>query len=105
MNSKIEITPEHLDIVMKILDKHLSDNEIDVYVFGSRAKSIAKRRSDLDLALKSKTFISNSIITAIKNDFDDSLLPYKVDIIDLDKISFEFKEMIRNDLIKLTEKC
>jgi len=101
MNSKIEITPEHLDIVIKILDKHLNLEDVDVYVFGSRAKLTAKRCSDLDLALESKNIILHSDIFAIKDDFENSLLPYKVDVIDLDSISDEFKKIIKNDLIKL----
>ena len=104
MNSRIEIIPEHLDIVIKILDKHLNHNEVKVYAFGSRTKSTAKRRSDLDLALKSKTPIPYFVITSIKNEFENSLLPYEVDMVDLDKLSPEFMEAIKDDLTELRYK-
>jgi predicted nucleotidyltransferase len=101
MNCKIEITPEHLDIVIKILNKYLNPERVDVHVFGSRAKGAAKRCSDLDLAVESKEPVSLSTITAIRNDFENSILPYAVDIIDLDRITSAFKKTIKNDLIKL----
>lgn len=102
MNCKIEITPEYFEIVARILSKHLDLSEVTVYVFGSRAKQTAKRRSDLDLAIESlKKPLSYSTIIAIKNDFEDSVLPYTVDVVDLNSIDPHFKNLIKNDFVKL----
>lgn len=95
----LEIDPEHLKIVLRVLAKHLRPSEASVYVFGSRAKRTAKHCSDLDLAIES-TSLPYSTILAIKSDFEDSLLPYTVDVVDLNKIA-GFRDLIKNDLVKL----
>lgn len=44
----IQISPQHKIIVMEILKKH----DIEVFVFGSRAKHTARPLSDLDLCVR-----------------------------------------------------
>jgi predicted nucleotidyltransferase len=71
-------------------------------VYGSRANGTAWKYSDVDLALlNSKGKIPISTISKLSLDFEESLLPYKVDIIDLHTVSDAFKKAIETDLVKL----
>jgi uncharacterized protein len=54
----------------------------EVHVFGSRATGNYKPGSDIDLAIVN-TGISDRILQHLKAEFDDSSLPYRVDIVNL----------------------
>jgi uncharacterized protein len=51
-----------------------------VFVFGSRAKKNYKLGSDIDLAVMDKG-VTETIIAKLKSDFEESSLPYNVDVI------------------------
>lgn len=100
MKTKIDILPEHLKIVKDILEKYLPANAT-VWVFGSRATGKAKRFSDLDLAIDIGKPILSSVMTELAFDFEESDLPYKVDVLDWATISESFKTNIKQDLVKI----
>lgn len=97
----IDIEPKHKSIVLDILTTFLPSDTI-IYVFGSRAKNCAKPHSDLDIAVEIPNKKLNlSILAKLKSAFEDSLIPYTVDIIDLNNITDEFKTNIKDDLVEL----
>lgn len=95
-----DIEERHLGIVKKILKELVPEST--VYVFGSRAKGDAKPYSDLDLAidLKGKK-LDLSMLAKLNSAFEETTIPYKIDIVDLKSISNEFKNNIKADLVKL----
>ena len=99
----MDIQPAHLEIIRDILNKHLPD-DIDVWVFGSRAKQTAGRSSDLDLALEGKCAIEADIITRINCHFEDSDLPYEVDVLDLAVVGQGFRKIIEGQRTLLDRK-
>lgn len=50
LTNRVDIRPDHLEIVQGILRKHLPE-DVKVWVFGSRAHGTTRDSSDLDLAL------------------------------------------------------
>jgi uncharacterized protein len=92
-NTKIHLTPEEFNIVKTILNKY----KYSFYAFGSRVKGNIKKFSDLDLMYKDD--IPLHILNEIKNDFEESNLPFKVDIVAKSNCSKEFLEIITKDLI------
>ena len=73
-------------VITKIIDVFTKFPEVkEVILYGSRAKGNYKRGSDIDLAIKGKN-ISISYLSKIKNDIDDLLLPYIVDLCVFDAI-------------------
>ena len=91
----IQLEPKHL----KIINKILKDLNVLVYVFGSRAKNCAKPLSDLDLCLKDN--YDKSTVRKLQDAFEDSDLPFKVDLVVWSDISDSFQKHIEKDLIKL----
>ncbi len=61
-----------------------------VYLFGSRAKGTHKQGSDIDLAVMNEG-VSDKTLRAMKADFEESSLPYHVDITCL--ATLEHKEL------------
>lgn len=88
-----EIAPHHLETVKAILRKHVPDRE--VWVFGSRATGMAKRFSDLDLAIIGSSPLTLSERAALEYDFEESELPFKVDVVDWATTKDSFREVIK----------
>ncbi len=73
-----------------------------IFLFGSRAKGTAKPGSDIDISIKGDNLTLSDIFN-LSLKIDELDLPYKVDIIDYDKISnVELKEHIDRVCVKLT---
>ncbi|MCL2484578.1 MAG: nucleotidyltransferase domain-containing protein [Endomicrobia bacterium] len=98
----LAIEDRHLKIINDILNEHLKPANAVVYVFGSRTNGKSGKYSDLDLAVDySGQKLPFEIYTNLVNLFENSALPYKVDIVDLNDISEQFKNNIKDTLIKL----
>jgi predicted nucleotidyltransferase len=99
-NVNIDIEQKHLKIIQSILKQHLSNN-IKVWVFGSRAKKNAREFSDVDLVLEAKAPVPIQLLADLASDFEESDLPYKVDLIDWTSTSESFKEVISEQRVLL----
>ena len=95
MTSPVDIRPDHLETVQDILRKHLPAG-VKVWVFGSRANWTTKDSSDLDLALEGDGTLSHKLLGALKDAFEDSALPYTVDVVDLHRISDSFRQIVES---------
>ena len=93
----IDIRPDHREIVLEILRKHVPDHL--VCVFGSRARGAAKRFSDLDLVVMGDEPLALSVWGGLKDDFSESDLPYKVDVVDWATTSESFRKIIERDRV------
>ena len=93
----IDIQPDHWRIVHDILKTHVPNYE--VWAFGSRAKRTAKQYSDLDLAIISDHPLSLVTKAALTDDFSESDLPWKVDLVDWAATSDSFKRIIELEKI------
>ena len=100
MTSPIDISPVHKKIVYDILRKHLSPST-KVWVFGSRADWTTKNSSDLDLALEGESKIDYKITSALEDAFEESDLPYTVDVVDINTVGSKFKRIIKKQRVPL----
>lgn len=100
MKNNIDITESQAVLVQQILDKHLTQG-IKVWVFGSRVRAKAKPYSDLDIALEglNNQAIPLELLYKIQDEFEYSELPWKVDVIDLNTIDQNFRNIIDRDKI------
>ena len=100
MTSPIDIRPDHLEIVQGILREHLPV-DVKVWVFGSRTNWTTKDSSDLDIALDGENKLSHKVLGALKDAFEDSTLPYTVDVVDLHAVSHDFKKIVEEQRVAL----
>ena len=87
---------KYLNTIKSILKKYLTDQK--VYVSGSRSTGKFKQYSDLDLAIDGN--LDNVDIFALKNELFESYMSIDVDIVDVNKISKEFLDVIKDDFKK-----
>ena len=102
MNDAIKIDKNQYQIVCSILKKHLPPSAV-VWVFGSRANQTPKPYSDLDLAIDIGTEMPSTMLIDLKHDFDESLVPYKVDVLDWHGIDVSFQTIVLSTAIRF--KC
>jgi len=100
---KPALNPGHLAIVQSILRTHLPEN-IQIWVFGSRATGKAYRGSDLDLAIDMGQPLAPDTVSALHRAFEDSDLPWKVDIVDMQGIQGQFRQNVLRDRLALVDR-
>ena len=88
----IDLAPHHLETVQRILSEHVPDAE--VRAFGSRATWEAQEHSDLDLAIDCGSRADPSAIARLKEAFEESTLPIRVDVLDWHTVSDSFRKVI-----------
>ncbi len=66
-------------------------------MFGSRIKGAAKDWSDLDLAIVGSAKLEQHALYDLKEAFEESDLPIRVDVLDWHGISPEFQAVINAD--------
>lgn len=97
MKISLDIRQKDLDIILTILQKNIP-SKTTVWVFGSRAKNTARKFSDLDLAIDTNQQpMPLALMTNLLDAFEESDLPYKVDIVDLNTIDSDFRSLITNE--------
>ena len=88
----IDLTPKHLETIQHILAEHVP--ECEVRAFGSRVKWTAKDYSDLDLAVVGSEPLSRRQLRRLKEAFEESDVPIRVDVVDWQSLSDRFKQVI-----------
>ena len=97
----IKIDENQKKIVLSVLRKYFVNEKY--FVFGSRATNKnLKSFSDLDIAIQSAGKISTSDLAKASEDLAASDLPFKVDLIDLNSISEEFRLNIQGELVEFS---
>jgi len=85
-----KIFKKSLNLILEVLKKNLNP-QVKVYLFGSSVKGDYKKFSDIDIAIENG---DKEAITNIRYQIENLNIPYKVEIIDLSKVSKEFKKEI-----------
>lgn len=93
----IDIEPEYLELIKRILSEHFPD--IEARAFGSRVDGKASKFSDLDLALVGEKKLDWRKIERLKDALSESDLPIMVDILDWNAISEEFRRVIEKKYV------
>ena len=97
---RIDVTPTHLGLVLDLLRKYFPRTE--VWAHGSRVVGNSTDRSDLDLVAFSGPDQLEHIFD-LREAFDESDLPFRVDLFVWDEIPDSFKARIRSKYATLTK--
>jgi type I restriction enzyme S subunit len=100
MTVRIDLSPEHRRIVLDVLVEHLPPDG-KVWVFGSRAVGRARRYSDLDLAIDAGRGLTRDEAAMLHEAFEESDLPYRVDIVDWHAADGRFRRIIAAERLPL----
>lgn len=103
MSGQVRMTASELRIVREIIDRCVPSG-FATYVFGSRATGERlKPWSDLDLAIEGPHKLPRPVSARLDTEFDVALLDWKVDVIDLNAVSPEFRRIVDSHKVPLPE--
>ncbi|NUN13131.1 MAG: nucleotidyltransferase domain-containing protein [Myxococcales bacterium] len=91
----IDLASRDLATVRKILLHRVPQRE--VRIFGSRVKGTARRFSDLDLVILGETPIDADVLRLLREDFEESDLPFRVDVLDGCRLPSEFHRVLAGE--------
>jgi len=97
MNSK------DLEIIQEIINKYIDPSQNKVFVFGSQATDTARRSSDLDIGIEGSELKPITYFD-IKSAFEESDIPYIVDIVDFSKVTDNFQTIAKKKVLPINYK-
>lgn len=86
------------DFLKKLLKKKLPADST-IFLFGSRTKKNHSKSSDIDIGVISEKLDKKAIIN-IKENIEESFVPFKVDIVDFSKVDENFKKEALRSIIQ-----
>lgn len=96
------LRPQDLKIIKQAVEKELPASQTSkLWLFGSRAARTHKKYSDIDLILETFPPVTRAQLSKIRENLEESALPYKVDILRPDDIYPAFLDSIENQKIPL----
>ena len=85
--------------VARTLAEGVVPPDVELLIFGSRSHgNLLKQYSDLDICLRGRKCVPSEMIQRLKEAYDESNLPVKVDVVDWHALSAEFQNAIARDL-------
>lgn len=95
------LEPRHRAIVCAIVRRRAPSAR--VFVFGSRATGTPKPHADLDLLLRAEAPLDPLAVAELCADFEESDLPFRVDVLDYHTTDPAFLRLILPHCIPLEE--
>jgi len=88
-----QIPQETIFKINSILEKYLS-KEHQVIFFGSYINGKPHKNSDIDIAIKGSDKLDPSLWAKIEEEFDQSDILQKIDLVDYHRVTPEFQKII-----------
>jgi len=98
--TQIKISPKFKHEIIQIILKHISGDDLEIFLFGSFAQNKSRLSSDVDLCLKAKNKIDYALLLKIKSELEESNIPFKIDLIDFHAVDDEFKKIALQEVEK-----
>ena len=91
-----------LSEVKRIVLTGLKGHPAQVYLFGSRARGGAGRASDIDVGVLALKPLPVGLLASIREELEESRIPYSVDLVDLSEVEPSFREFVQNEGVPWT---
>jgi len=101
MKGEVDLKPHHMKTVRSLLDRHLPG--VAAWAYGSRVKRTARSESDLDLVVFA-TAAQSARVSGLREAFDESNLPFRVDLFVWDEVPEKFRKTIEAEHVVIQEK-
>jgi uncharacterized protein len=86
-----------LEEARAIVRRELAGLPVEVYLFGSRATGTASVSSDLDIGVLPTGPVPSDTLARLRETFEDSTIPYEVDVVDLSRVTPAFRERVQRE--------
>jgi predicted nucleotidyltransferase len=79
--------------ILNIFSRYINLTDFRIFYFGSRLNEKCDDRADIDIGIEGKNEISFLTLTQIRSDIEELPILYKIDVVDFNKTSPEFKKV------------
>ena len=86
-------------LAKKIVLEELKNSDCKVFLFGSRASKENHRFSDMDIGIIPGNFFNKKILPDIIEKLNESVIPFKVDLVNFANVSPTFREEALKQII------
>lgn len=93
------VSEEELKIIENIIAPF--KDKYEFFAYGSRVKGNFRELSDLDIMVRGEIPININDFEELKEKFDNSSLPYIVNLVDYFSLAESFYNIIKKDLTKI----
>ncbi|MCL6594504.1 MAG: nucleotidyltransferase domain-containing protein [Alicyclobacillus sp.] len=93
---------ELLAEVRRIAAARLHGLPVRVYLFGSFARGEERATSDIDVGVWAEQPLPRRVFAALRTDYEESRLPYHVDVVDLSQVNADFRRAVFEEGIEWT---
>jgi uncharacterized protein len=90
-----------LTSIKKILFSKLDQTKDKVFIFGSWAIGNNRKFSDIDIGIESKNPKIDNLINHLKEDLEESDIPYMIDLVNFKDTTKQFKQVAKQKIISL----
>ena len=90
----------YVEIMREIVLGNIEKDRYHVFLFGSRADKTCNFSSDIDIGIIGEQPLGK-LYYKIINELEDSIVPYKTEIVDFSLVSEEFKNMVLKGMIQI----
>ncbi len=95
----MEASDKYVNLCRKLILNNIDTNQYAVFLFGSRAYKIHGARTDIDIGIFGNDAIPNKVISELREILENSIIPYRIDIVDFAKVDQNFKEIAFKKII------
>ncbi len=79
-------------VAKKIILQELGNFNCKIFLFGSRATKVNHRFSDMDIGIIPGEGFDHRVLYDLKDKLSDSIVPFKVDIVNFSQAAHDFKK-------------
>ena len=90
-----------IDEIKNIIFNIVKKDKFSVFIFGSSATNNRDTFSDIDIGFEGDSKLSATQWVELMDAFENSDIPYIVDIVDFKEVSLEFLKFSKNKIINL----
>lgn len=89
----------HLERLKNIINDFIKDEDVKIFLFGSRGRGDNAPASDVDIGIMHGPGFDKGKISLLREYIEESNIPYKVEIVDLAETSEKFRDSVLKEAI------
>lgn len=90
---------KYLTVLRKVAVDFLKDEKVKIILFGSRSRKDNFPASDVDIGIIPLERIDERKLILLREKIEELNIPYKVDIVNFDDVSSDFKKEAQKDAV------
>ena len=94
------IRKQAIEELRQIVLEALGEHDAAVWLFGSCARDDARQHSDIDIAILPRDDLPSGFFAELAADFEESTIPYDVDLVDLRRADAALVEEVHREGVK-----